>query len=273
MKKILLIALAMLSLVACENKSKEQKLYKTCFGTIIGTFGCYDKQDNPQFHKGYLIKTYHISRTNYSDIVLSFDIDVQDSIDVPYGITMIDSIDIPYIFKIHFLLPTNSNYVDFAIPIEYGTQQTEISVKSIEQVQVEPIEPIVLMGYWSDEYNIDNTPKTSRIVMHFDDSNDVIYKVLPIGANQSALLSSLLEYEYDGTPEKGNVRFHNSYIKDVYPDSTTFDFTTGYTREGLTLTLDSFSYDGGINDQFIKPLVMRFFEMNEWPRYQSKRRD
>lgn len=260
MKKVLLIALAMLSLVACENKGKgiEQKLSKTCFGTIIGTFCCYEKQDKTKFHKGYFIKTYHISRTNYSDTVLSFDLDVQDSIDFPYGITMINSIDIPYIFKIHFLLPTNSNYVDFAIPLEYGTnQQIKTSLKSIEQVQVEPIEPIILAGYWSDEYNIDNTPKTSRIVIHFEEEEDgsVLYREYPIGADHPGLFSSLLEYEV--TPEKGRVRFHNSYIKGIYPDSTTFDFTTGYTRKGLTLTLDSFSYDGGVNSPFIKPLVMR----------------
>lgn len=266
MKKILLIVLAMLSLMACENKEKEkeQKLSKTGFGTIIGTLGCYEKQDKTKFHKGYFIKT------NYNDTVLSFNIDVQDSIDVPYGINIIDSIDIPYIFKIRFLLPNNSNYVDFSIPLESGTnQQNLIAVNSIEQVQIVSLEPIELIGYWSDEYDEHNITKTSRILMHLDESNEVIYQVLPKGADHPVLFTSLLEYEV--TPDKGVVRFHNSYIKGFYPDSATFDFTTGYTREGLTLTLDSFSYDGGANSPFIKPLVMRFVQMNEWPRYQNKK--
>ena len=126
--------------------------------------------------------------------------------------------------------------------------------------QVVDPEPTGIEGWWSDDlYDVNDTTKTSRIVMLIAE-DEILYKEYPRGVENRPSLSSALECEYEGSPEKGSIRIHNSYIKDVYPDTVTFDFTTGYTREGSFLTLDSFSYDGGVNSPFIKPLVMRFVE-------------
>ena len=126
--------------------------------------------------------------------------------------------------------------------------------------QVADPEPTGIEGWWSDDlYDVNDTTKTSKIVMLIAE-DEILYKEYPRGVENRPSLSSALECEYEGSPEKGSIRIHNSYIKDVYPDTVTFDFTTGYTREGSILTLDSFSYDGGVNKPFIKPLVMRFVE-------------
>ncbi len=129
MKKIFLFAsIAAMLCVACENKGPEQTT-KICSGSIIGTIGCYGGDNNSTFYKGYFVET------NNKDTVLSFNSDIKDTIDVPYGTYSISPINIPYLFYVTILKSTDSCYIHYAIPVEDGMHQPfPKSLDKVEQV-------------------------------------------------------------------------------------------------------------------------------------------
>ena len=110
MKKLFLFAIVTLAFVGCNTNNPEQKKYA---GSIIGTLGCYDEDTRTTFYKGYIVET------DEKDTVLSFNIDVRDSIDVRYGTYyVIPAVRIPYTFSILTLNMDDGRYVNYAIPIE-----------------------------------------------------------------------------------------------------------------------------------------------------------
>ena len=102
--KIILFAMLVL-MVAC---NQEQPV-RNCKGSIVGTLGCYDKETRTTFYKGYIILTSN------NDTILSFNLDVNDTINVQYGETDFSSpITIPYKFSYEILSSNDERYVHFA---------------------------------------------------------------------------------------------------------------------------------------------------------------
>lgn len=109
--KIILFALLALALAACDQ---EQPI-RNCAGIIVATLGCYedenDKSDISTYHEGYVILTSN------NDTILSFDLDVNDSIHRGYGILRIyPEYEIPYKFSYRILSPKDKRYVNFDAP-------------------------------------------------------------------------------------------------------------------------------------------------------------
>lgn len=124
---VAVLAVLAVLLVACKSKN-EPKQYA---GSIIGTIGCYDEETRSVFYKGYYIET------NTKDTFLSFDLDVKDSIDVPYGTRAISAIPIPYSFLATVLKTDDDRYVRYA-PIIQDAMFQPIVVHDEKQVIITP---------------------------------------------------------------------------------------------------------------------------------------
>ena len=105
--KLFLFAIMAVTLVSCKRNEPELES-KIHTGRIIGTLGCYDEATRTTFYKGYYIET------STKDTVLSFSIDVQDSIYVEYGSRVISPIQIPYSFTLTVLKPGDPRYINYA---------------------------------------------------------------------------------------------------------------------------------------------------------------
>lgn len=130
MKKFLLFALMACAFIACENYEPKQST-KELNGKIIGTLGCYDEATKTTFYKGYFVET------SDKDTVLSFNLDVKDSIEVRYGTYAITPILIPYPFSLTILEPSDPQYVRYTPPIE-DTMHQPITINEIIQVIINP---------------------------------------------------------------------------------------------------------------------------------------
>ena len=130
MKKILLLAILVSILGACDRNEPSKK----CSGSIIATLGCYDEETRSTFYKGFFIAT------NHNDTVLSFNLNVNDSINVPYGICTTHIIPIPYSFSFTIIEPNDERYVHYA-PIIQAALLPIIPkpLDEIEQVIITPI--------------------------------------------------------------------------------------------------------------------------------------
>lgn len=109
MKKVYFFILTMMALVACEPTGPEPNS-QICSGHIFGTLGCCD-ENYTTFYKGYFIATED------KDTILSFNIDVKDSIDVISGTHRISDREIPYSFYVTFLTPSDKRYIHYVMPI------------------------------------------------------------------------------------------------------------------------------------------------------------
>ena len=89
---------------------------KNCKGSIIATIGCYenenDKSDNNTYHEGYVIVT------SKNDTILSFNLDIDESVHRGYGEYEISSASIPYKFSYEVLSPEDKRYIHFDSPIQ-----------------------------------------------------------------------------------------------------------------------------------------------------------
>ena len=126
-KIIIISAVLSMVLVACKSKNDPRQYT----GSIIGTIGCYDEETRSEFYKGYYIET------NTKDTFLSFDLDVKDSIAVPYGKYAISAIPIPYSFLATELKPNDDRYVHYAPTIQDAMHQP-ITVQDEKQVTITP---------------------------------------------------------------------------------------------------------------------------------------
>ena len=105
--RILLLFAVMVGTFFSACNTNEPEVYT---GRIIGTFGCYDMENN--FHQGLFIET------NKKDVFLSFNLDVADSIVVLYGTYAISPIDLPYSFNVTILNENDERYVHYKLPLE-----------------------------------------------------------------------------------------------------------------------------------------------------------
>ncbi len=126
MKKVLFFILTTMTLVACEQTGLEPNS-KICSGYIIGTLGCCD-ENYTTFYKGYFIAT------NDKDTILSFNIDVKDSIDVISGTHRISDREIPYSFYVTFLTPSDKRYIHFVMPVSDHMHQPVTISKTIDEI-------------------------------------------------------------------------------------------------------------------------------------------
>lgn len=132
MKKFKYLFLAIMAnvIVACNTNDPKQSIYT---GNVVGTLGCYDEATRTIFYKGYFVAT------SDNDTVLSFNLDVKDSIDVRYGNYAISPIKIPYSFTITILEPSDKQYIHYAIPIEDAMHQPVTKpLNEIKQVTINP---------------------------------------------------------------------------------------------------------------------------------------
>ena len=124
--KIFLFSVLALFFAACNTNEPEELT-----GKIVGTIGCYDEATRTTFYKGYFVETSN------KDTVLSFNLDVLDSICVEYGTHVIQPFQIPYSFTITVLEPSDSCYIHYA-PIVEDTFHQHITGNEI-QVIINPL--------------------------------------------------------------------------------------------------------------------------------------
>ena len=111
--KLILLAMLTFVLAACDQ---EQPI-RNCTGIIVATLGCYeseyDKSDISTYHEGYVILTSN------NDTILSFDVEVTDSIHRGYGMLRIfPEYEIPYKFSYRILTPEDKRYVQYDPPCQ-----------------------------------------------------------------------------------------------------------------------------------------------------------
>ena len=129
--KFFLLAVMAVMLVSCKGNEPELES-KIHTGRIIGTLGCYDEATRTTFYKGYYIETIT------KDTVLSFNINVQDSIHVEYGSRVITPIQIPYSFTLTVLKSSDSRYIHYA-PIIEDMYHPHITTANEIQVLINPL--------------------------------------------------------------------------------------------------------------------------------------
>ncbi len=112
-----------------------------------------------------------------------------------------------------------------------------------------------LIGTWSEQYNIKFTVKS----LTFNTNGTLTYVDKP-----DTTIDNIITWGGDSLDLKYAVKKDNKlYIYGEYPrlpmvgqESKPFAYTTGYTIEGNTLILDSFSYAGDLGGIFYKPLIL-----------------
>ena len=130
--KFFLFVVMASAMMAC-NTNEPKQVSKTYTGNIVGTLGCYDEETGTIFYKGYFIET------NDKDTVLSFNICVEDSIDVRYGTYTILPIKIPYPFTLTILDLNDKQYIHYVMPIEDAMHQPITTpINEINQVIINP---------------------------------------------------------------------------------------------------------------------------------------
>ena len=119
-----------------------------------------------------------------------------------------------------------------------------------------PAEKKQLIGTWSEPYHVNNTVKSitfnNNDTLVYADKPDTTWNVVIDWGGQYARLRYIVN----------NHRLSISGERKDY-DYTTgkivrepFAFSTAYSIEGNVLTLDSFSYDGGLNSRYYKPVIL-----------------
>lgn len=113
-----------------------------------------------------------------------------------------------------------------------------------------------LIGTWSEPYHVEAYVKT---ITFYDDDTlvychkpDTTWSIVVDDAGDFARLRYVAK-NYQLCISGERIVFDDSKSKYVHEP---FAFSTGYSIEGNVLTLDSFSYDGGINSRYYKPLVL-----------------
>ena len=110
--KIILFAMLVM-MTACNTEPP----VRNCTGTIVATLGCYEdesnKKDQSTYHEGYVILTSN------NDTLLSFNVNVKDSIHRGYGILRIyPYYEIPYRFSYRVINPNDKRYIHFDSPCQ-----------------------------------------------------------------------------------------------------------------------------------------------------------
>lgn len=113
-----------------------------------------------------------------------------------------------------------------------------------------------LIGTWSEPYHVETYVKT----VTFYDGGTLVYTNKP-DTTWSIVVDDAGEYaQLRYVASKHQLSISGERI--VFDESTSryvrepFTFTTGYAIKGNVLTIDSFSYDGGLNSRYYKPLIL-----------------
>jgi len=109
-----------------------------------------------------------------------------------------------------------------------------------------------LIGTWSEPYHINTMVKT----VTFNEDGTLIFSNKP-DTTWNPVIDEAGDYaqlHYSVI----NHKLHFSGETRPYPSADTkpFAFTTDYSIVNNVLTIDSFSYDGGANSKFYKPLIL-----------------
>ncbi len=113
-----------------------------------------------------------------------------------------------------------------------------------------------LIGTWSEPYHVENMVKS----ITFNENGTLIYTNKP-----DTTWPVVIDYAGEFAELQFVAKNHQLRIsgeRNVFDESTLhfvrepFAFSTGYSIEGTVLTLDSFSYDGGLDSKYYKPLIL-----------------
>lgn len=113
-----------------------------------------------------------------------------------------------------------------------------------------------LLGTWSEPYHVDIMVKT----MTFNDDGTLTYTnrpdttwdvVIDYAGEFAQLRYTAKNHQLHISGERKD--YDNTIGKMVYEP---FTFSTGYSIKENVLTLDSFSYDGGYDSKYYKPLIL-----------------
>jgi hypothetical protein len=112
-----------------------------------------------------------------------------------------------------------------------------------------------LLGTWSEPYHVNIYVKTITFwdndTLAYTNKPDTTWDVVVDDAGQFAKLRySVNNHQLSISGER--IVFDNSTSKFVHEP---FAFSTGYSIKDNVLTIDSFSYDGGLNSKYYKPVI------------------
>ncbi len=113
-----------------------------------------------------------------------------------------------------------------------------------------------LIGTWSEPYHVETYVKTFTFCKNdtliYTNKPDTTWDIVVDDAGQEAKLHYSVK----------NHQLHISGERNIFDESTSkfvrepFAFSTGYSIENNVLTLDSFSYDGGLYSRYYKPVIL-----------------
>ena len=113
-----------------------------------------------------------------------------------------------------------------------------------------------LLGTWSEPYHVNIYVKTITFwdndTLAYTNKPDTTWDIVVDDAGQFAKLRySVNNHQLSISGER--IVFDNSTSKFVHEP---FAFSTGYSIKDNVLTIDSFSYDGGLNSKYYKPVIL-----------------
>ena len=110
-----------------------------------------------------------------------------------------------------------------------------------------------LIGTWSEPYHVSKTVKS----LTFNGDGTLIYieRRDTTWDPMSDWLGDEAELNY--TVNKNQLVIFGSTKETLEHPSEEFSFSSGYSIDGNTLTIDSFSYTGGLRSPFSKSLVLK----------------
>ena len=115
MKKNVILLLAVAGMLAACKPQEPQRENR---GRIVGTFQSYDAE-RVNILNGYYIE---INGSNegirYDETMLSFNLDVKDSIHMEWGSRVISPIALPYDFTYKIVRAGDEGFVNFDIPLQ-----------------------------------------------------------------------------------------------------------------------------------------------------------
>ena len=114
-----------------------------------------------------------------------------------------------------------------------------------------------LIGSWSDKDKEDVLVKT----ISFNKEGTLIFTDEPNKASTPVIDYAGVHKTLQYTTKGSNLNISGTRYKfnetSLRYEEEPFNYSTAFAIEGDTLTIDSFSYDGGLAGRFYKPLVLK----------------
>ena len=133
--KVIILMIVAGMLAACKSQEPQRENR----GRIVGTLSCYDAE-RENILKGYFIEINgSADGIHYDKTLLSFNIDVKDSIYVAWGSRVISPIALPYDFTYKIVSYGDEGYVKYEIPCESALEWCPFPpLETIWQVLIYP---------------------------------------------------------------------------------------------------------------------------------------